>query len=142
MSSFKKPFVIPFVGLKNGKHVFEFEITQSFFENREYSPVDDADLIVKLQLDKKETMMIGEFFIEGEVQTSCGRCTDVLKLPLKAEYRIVYKFGTEESDDEALVILAPEEYELDLEDGIYELIVVSLPLKMVHPIEELSLIHI
>jgi uncharacterized metal-binding protein YceD (DUF177 family) len=136
VSSFKKPFVISFVGLKKGKHLFEFEVTPSFFENREYSPIDGADLVVKLELDKKETMMIGQFFIEGSVSAFCGRCTDSLDLQINTEFKIVYKFGNEESDDEALVVLAPEEYELDLEDSIYELIVVSLPLKMVHPLEE------
>jgi uncharacterized metal-binding protein YceD (DUF177 family) len=45
----------------------------------------------------------------------------------------VYKFETEPSDDESLFVLHPDEYELDLQDNIYELITVSLPTRLLHP---------
>ena len=52
-----KEFLIPFVGLKIGKHFFDFEINSSFFDAFEYSPIQNGVLNAKLELDKKETML-------------------------------------------------------------------------------------
>ena len=42
-----KEFTIPFVGLKEGKHHFSFEITKTFFDYFGYDEFNDA--AVKLQ---------------------------------------------------------------------------------------------
>ena len=41
-------------------------------------------------------------------------------------------FGTEEAEDESLVVLHPDEFQLDVKDAIYELITVSLPVRVLH----------
>lgn len=129
----KKEYIIPFIGLKLGFHEYEFDVRDSFFEERDYSIVHKGSVNVKLVLEKKETMMIGEFIIKGSVFTDCDRCTDTVEIPVKGNYRLVYKFDTEPSDDETLVVLHPDDYELDLHDNIYELITVSLPTRLLHP---------
>lgn len=129
----KKEYIIPFIGLKLGFHEYEFDIRDAFFEERDYSIVHKGSVNVKLVLEKKETMMIGEFTIKGSVLTECDRCTDTVEVPVKGNYRLVYKFDTEPSDDETLVVLHPDDYELDLHDNIYELITVSLPSRLLHP---------
>ena len=60
-------YVIPFVGLKTGVHTYEFEIGDAFFEGFEYSIIQKAKVHVKLELEKKETMLIGNYFLNGEV---------------------------------------------------------------------------
>jgi uncharacterized protein len=133
VSTFKRPFVLSFVGLKIGKHEYAFEIGRSFFEEYEYSAIEDADLQVRVILDKKETMIIVEFFIEGELTSTCDRCMDPLKLNLDADYKQIFKFGHEESENETLTVLHPDEHEIDVKNFIYEFIIVSLPSKVVHP---------
>ena len=71
-----KEFVIPFVGLKQGVHEFNFEIGKAFFESIEYSIVLEGNVYVTFLLDKKETMLIGDYTIRGTVKASCGRCND------------------------------------------------------------------
>jgi uncharacterized metal-binding protein YceD (DUF177 family) len=44
----------------------------------------------------------------------------------------VYKFALEPSEDEMLIVLHPDSYELDVSDNLYELITVSMPARMVH----------
>jgi uncharacterized protein len=129
----KREFVIPFVGLKIGTHIFEFDILKSFFDGFEYSIVHDGNVHVVLELEKKETMMIGNFSCKGEVSTYCDRCNDPLNVPIEGSFQLVFKLSTEQSDDEALIILPPEAYELNLMPYIYELITVSLPIRMLHP---------
>lgn len=132
MTKSKKEYVIPFVGLKLGVHEFTFEVTDSFFEEFEYSIISSGDVKVTLRLDKRETMLIGDFEIEGTVRAACDRCTDMAEVEIGGEYQLIFKFGDEPSDDESLVVLYPEDYEIDLTDHILELITVSLPSRLVH----------
>ncbi|TSJ46665.1 YceD family protein [Fluviicola chungangensis] len=126
-------FIIQFVGLKTGTHRYEFNIDKSFFEGVENTLIEDAHVLVELAFEKKETMMIAEFSLSGTVATPCDRCNDPMEVAIHGDYRIVYKFGTEVSEDENLVILPPESYELDVSAPIYELLVISLPARRIHP---------
>lgn len=127
-----KQFIIPFVGLKQGKHVFEFDITDAFFETFDYSIIQKGNVHIDFTLDKKDTMMVGEFQLEGSVETTCDRCNDSIEVPIEGEFRLVYKFDNEESEDEALVIIYPEEYELHIKDSLLEFMTVSLPTRTIH----------
>jgi uncharacterized protein len=125
-------FKIQFVGLKTGTYRFEFELSKSFFEGIEGSLVEDGMVHANLTLEKKETMMIVEYELSGKVNTNCDRCNDPMELPISGTYRIIYKFGTELSDDENLIVLDVDAYELDVAPQLYELIVISLPTRMLH----------
>lgn len=127
-----REYVIPFVGLKVGKHTFEFDITDAFFENVEYALIEKGNVQVTLTLEKKETMMIGGFAIKGEVELSCALCNDPVRVQIEGVYQLIYKFDNEPSDDETLIIVYPDEFELDLRENILELITVSLPSRAIH----------
>ncbi len=145
MKKSKEVFVIPFVGLKIGIHDFDFEIGKEFFEGVEDTLIEDASVHATLRLDKKETMMIAEFSVEGTVTSTCDRCNDLLEIPVENHQRIVYKFGMEDSEDENLIVLHPESYEMNVSAPIYELLVLSLPLKKIHDVgtcnEEVMLLY-
>lgn len=127
-----REYVIPFIGLKLGSHTYEFRINDAFFEDLEYSIIHSGDVDVDLVLEKKETMLIGHFSIQGSVSTDCDRCTDPMKVPVRGAFQLIYKFGTEISDDETLVMIHPDAYEIDVKPNIYELITVSMPVRCVH----------
>jgi len=127
-----KEFVIPFVGLKQGVHEFDFEVGNSFFESIEYSIVQKGKVNIKLVLDKKETMLVGDFTLYGTVETGCARCTDPVDSEIEGEFQLVYKFDDKPSEDESLVIVYPEEYEIDVKESILEFISVSLPSRVIH----------
>lgn len=124
--------MIPFTGLKLGKHVFEFDVSDEFFEGFEYSIIQSGNVHVVLTLEKKETMMIGEYEFNGKVNTSCDRCNDPVEVKINGSYRLIYKFDTDPSNDETLMVLPPEAYELDVRDSILEFITVSLPSRCIH----------
>lgn len=127
-----KEYRIPFVGLKLGVHEFQFDITDTFFEMFEYSLIRKGNVKVTLRLEKKETMMIGDFHIEGQVETECDRCSDPVEVDVKGDYQLIYKFDTEVSEDENLITIFPEEFEIDVQDSILEFITVSLPSRTLH----------
>jgi uncharacterized protein len=126
-------FIIHFVGLKNGTHVFEFDVDSTFFEDLEYSLIEGGKVHAHLSLEKKETMMVAVYTLSGTVQANCDRCTDPIDLPIDGTYRIVYKFGEEPTDDENLVVLDPDAYELNVAPELYEFMCVSLPTRILHP---------
>jgi DUF177 domain-containing protein len=127
-----KDYIIPFVGLKLGVHEFKFNITDTFFDSFEYSIIHKGNVMVVLQLDKKETMLIGNYSISGVVEIECNRCNDPMNADIEGEYQLVYKFDTVPSDDESLIIVYPEEFEINVAENILELITVSLPKRSVH----------
>ena len=128
----KSPFAIPFVGLKIGLHEFEFDIDKSFFESLPYSLIENGRLIAYLELEKKETMLIANLEIDGFIFTDCDRCSEPLTQEIEGDMTLYYAFGEEESEDENLIVIAPESYQIDLTQPLYELISLSLPAKMVH----------
>ena len=127
-----RQFIIPFVGLKQGKHDYSFDVTDAFFETFEYSIIQQGDVRINFTLDKKDTMMVGEFQLEGRVKTACDRCNDVIEIPIEGEYRLIYKFGTEEEEDESIVVIFPEEFEIDVRHSLLEFMTVSLPSRSIH----------
>ncbi len=131
-----REFIIPFVGLKTGTHLFEFDITDSFFDGIEDSIIQRGNVHVRLELEKKEQMLVGIFDVEGLVTTSCDRCTDPIDVDIEGEYQIVYKFGGDPSENEGLIVLEEQAFELDVKMNIYELIAVSLPVRTIHDKED------
>lgn len=127
-----KQFIIPFVGLKQGKHEFSYDITDAFFETYEYSIIQQGDVHIDFTLDKKDTMMVGEFQVEGRVKTACDRCNDTLEVPVEGEFKLVYKFASVDEEDEALVVIFPEEFEINIKDSLLEFMTVLLPSRSVH----------
>lgn len=128
----KSAFEIPFVGLKIGVHEFEFDVDDKFFESLPYSLIEKGSLKVWLSLEKKETMLIASFDIDGTVKMECSRCNEQMDVEVYGDIEIIYKFGNEEVEDENLIVISPDSYEIDVTQPIYELIVVSLPSRPVH----------
>ena len=128
----KSAFEIPFVGLKIGVHEFEFDIDNTFFESLPYSLIEKGSLKAWLTLEKKETMLIASFDIDGTVEMECSRCNEPMDVEVYGDMEIIYKFGHEEVEDENLIVISPDSYEIDVTQPIYELIVVSLPSRPVH----------
>lgn len=127
-----KQFIIPFIGLKIGKHDFEFEIKNSFFESIEHSLIQKGNVEVSLTLEKKETMLIAFFEAAGTIETICDRCDTPMELEIHGSYRLIYKFGLEEEEDETLIVLHPDSYQIDVTMPIYELIASQIPLRVKH----------
>ncbi|RZJ52831.1 MAG: DUF177 domain-containing protein [Flavobacterium sp.] len=129
-----KEFLIPFVGLKLGKHHFEYQINNAFFENFEYDEFQNSDIKVSLVLDKKSTMLELDFKHKGTVNVPCDLTGEDFDLPLKGKMKLIVRFGDEfNNDNEELLILPHGEFEIDVSQYIYEMIALSVPQKRVHP---------
>ncbi|MFK7781530.1 MAG: DUF177 domain-containing protein, partial [Psychroserpens sp.] len=52
-----KDYTIPYVGLKIGKHHFDYQIDKTFFEHFEYDDFNDVDVKTELTFEKKSTLL-------------------------------------------------------------------------------------
>jgi len=127
-------YVIQFAGLKEGRHEFEFDVDDSFFEQFESSEIKKGKLAVRVILDKNRQVLEMGFFIQGTVQSICDRCLDELDLPLQYQGKLFFKFGEEsyELTDE-IIILSSSEYKVDISQYIYEFIHLAIPYRKIHP---------
>ncbi|UOE50085.1 DUF177 domain-containing protein [Mucilaginibacter sp. SMC90] len=127
MKSLKK-YSIPFTGLKLGKHLFEYDIQDDFFDEFEYSLVKKATLHCEVELDKQETMLILNFKIDGTIDANCDRCLKVLPIQLDITEQQIAKFSDEAVDeDEEIITLGKNDHEIDIAGLIYEYINVAVP---------------
>src|SRR5687768_16993551 len=117
-----KEYIIQFVGLAVGKHEFEFEVTDKFFDNLDYSEIKHGNVKVDLTLLKQSAMMSLDFKISGTIKVSCDLCTEEFDFPITGEHKLAVKVGGSDSGDEDddIITVAANEHQLDLEQYIYE----------------------
>lgn len=129
-----KEYSIPFSGLKEGKHDFKFVIGNTFFESLGYNEFNDANVEVRLKLNKLSTMMELEFKAKGVVNVDCDLTGEAYDEPIKAFLEIVVRFGDEYNDeDDEILILPHGEFQINVAQYIYEMIILAVPQKRVHP---------
>ncbi len=129
-----KEYTIPFVGLKQGLHQLEYQIGNTFFEHFEYDEFNASTIKIDLEFTKKTTMFELRFMAKGSVNVNCDVTNEPFDLPIENELFLVIKFGSEYNDEnEELLIIPHGEYEVNIQQYIYELIVLGVPSKRVHP---------
>lgn len=134
MMKITNDFLIPFIGLKLGKHQFDYQINNSFFDRFDFHDYENCDIKVTVVLEKKSTMLELSFKHNGTVNVPCDLTNELFDLPIKGKLKIVVQFGDEFNDDnEELLILPHGEHQIDISQYIYEIIVLSVPLKRIHP---------
>ncbi len=130
----QKELIIPFSGLKQGKHNFNFEIENTFFNSFGYDDFNDAKINVAVLLNKTSAMMELYFDASGTVNVDCDSTSEPYDQPIASELQLVVKFGDEYNDeDDEILILPHGEHELIVNQFIYEMAVLAVPQKRVHP---------
>lgn len=129
-------YIIPYSGLKEGNHSFDFSIDKGFFEDFEELGFENLSAKIKVEMQKLSTMLILDFFVEGEIVTFCDRCGDELMMPVQSESRLFVKYGDEQTEDEDVLILPQSEYQLDVSSFIREYFLISIPVRKVHAKEQ------
>ena len=123
-------------GVCNGKNSFSFKIKDKFFEAFAFSEVEYADMTAIAILNKNGEDLVLNLTIKGKVnKLLCDICTEELSVKLVAETNVIIKITDEEqiSTDEVFYIRASESL-IDMQQLIFELIILNLPKKRQHPL--------
>lgn len=129
-----KDYTIQFVGLKVGNHHFDYQIDNTFFKEFDFDEFNTTNLKVNLLFEKKTTLLELTFNVEGIVNVNCDVTNEPFDLEVEDGFKLVIKFGEDYNDDnEEMLIIPHGEYQINIAQYIYELIVLSIPAKKVHP---------
>ena len=125
-------FILPFSGLGDGVHEFDFQVDASFFAEFEASPIAEGDVKVHVIFDKRPDLMVIQFNLAGTVHAICDRCLEPFSLPIEDDSSLIFKFAEGESDDPDVVHIPKGTKSLHLAKHIYEFIVLAMPMIKTH----------
>ena len=127
-------YKIEFAGLKIGNHQFNFNADKMFFDKFNFSDFNDVSVDIEIDLIKKSTLLELNFSLKGIVNVNCDLTNEPFDCIVKHESALVVKFGQEYNDeDDEILVLPHGEHKLYVDQYIFELIVLSLPPKRIHP---------
>jgi uncharacterized protein len=130
-------FSIPIIGLTQHNYQFDYQLDRSFFESFEEPLITDGVFNVRVELEKRATMMIFLFSFEGKAVTECDRCLATIHLPLSDQQQLIVKYSEEEKEcDDELIYVHPETASLNIAQYIYEYICLAMPLHKSYNCEE------
>ena len=125
---------IPFAGFKQGKHKFEYHIDNTFFESFDYHEFNDAAIGLNIVLEKMATVLELEMKTKGIVNLHCDLTNEPFDQKTEASLKLLVKFGESYNDeDDEILILPHGEHQVNIAQYIYEMIVLSVPSKRIHP---------
>ena len=128
------PYLIKFSGLKEGIHLFNYELGNKFFKNFDYYDFPDAKLFAKLELEKQSTLLNLKFSFNGEIEVQCDVSMESFNLDLETEHAVVVKFKDDIiSTDDKVIFMPAGSHSIDVSHLIYESIILAVPQKKVHP---------
>jgi uncharacterized metal-binding protein YceD (DUF177 family) len=129
-----KEYIIPFSGLKLGEHKFVYEIDDAFFESFDYQEFNGVSVHVNAILEKMSTMMELRIKAKGTVNVDCDLTGEPFDQPIDSDLKLVVKFGEEYNDEDDEILIIPHgEHQFNIAQYIYEMLVLAVPQKRVHP---------
>jgi uncharacterized metal-binding protein YceD (DUF177 family) len=127
----KSQYKIQFGGLSFGEHQFEFEVNDKFFEQFSESEITSANVLVKANLVKQNTIMHVLFTFEGFVKLSCDRCLVDYNCPVSGNEKLIVKHGNPDESTDEMIVLKEGLEEIDFTQYLYEYIELALPYRRV-----------
>lgn len=126
-----KQYTIAHQGLSIGSYDYNFEINGTFFKAFQ-SEVETADLKVELVLEKTSQVSYRMFVqLEGTVAVNCGRCELPFQYPLNLEKTIPVKVTDKTFEDDDVLIIHHNDYQIELAQLFYEMITLTLPMVII-----------
>lgn len=132
---FWKTFDIEVIKFKEGRHEFDFEIEDKFFQNFEDNELlERGNLTIRVIMDKGVNLIELTFDIKGAVQLTCDRSLEQFDHQLDFSEKMIYKYGPEEQEiDENVYMITRDTPAINVAQLIYEFILLALPAKKIHP---------
>jgi len=129
-----KEYSIPFSGLKLGKHTYQYQIENTFFESFGYEEFNATNVNVVVVMNKADTMLELDFKAAGTVNVLCDLTGEPFDLPVASVMELVVKFGDAYNDEDDEILIIPHgEHKINVAQYIYEMLALGVPQKRVHP---------
>lgn len=129
-----KNFEVEIFQLKNGKHQYDFVVSDSFFQLLGTSLVSKGNLKALVTINKNTDFFKINFIINGNVSLICDRSLEEYDEYISVNKDLIIKYGevNEEVSDDVETITHGT-LTLDVSKYIYEYIGLEIPYKKLHP---------
>ena len=129
-----KQFDIHFGNLSFGTHCFDLEVNDTFFEKHNNEDITDANVQIELEVERKETLVILHFSMQGTLYSICDLCLEEISIPVAKNEKLILKIVSKpyESDDENIVFIRENSYTFNIEQIIFEYLCTLMPMRKVH----------
>ena len=129
-----RDYEIGIAKLSNKKHLYEFELDDSFFDLFEREIILGGNLKAHVELDKTESMLTFNMAIKGDVQLVCDRSLDEFDYPIDVQATFRVKYGEENAElDDDLWQITPNTQSINVAQHLYDYIGLEVPMKKLHP---------
>lgn len=130
----KEDMTIRFSGLRPGKYTYSYTLTDEFFDEWKNDEIRGGNVKIEVEMERMGHMLMFSFSLSGELTTMCDRCLGDLIVPVEGEEHLCVRFSdTETCDDEDVVVLPENAFEIDLSQWLYEYAAVRIPMQHIHP---------
>ena len=93
-----------------------------------------SNINVDVELVKNTTLLELHFKISGTVNINCDVTNEPYDQVINNEFDLVVNFGEEYNDENIDILILPHgAYEINIQQYIYEFIVLAVPIKRIHP---------
>ena len=134
-----KKFTINYASLADGEHLFDYQVDNKFLKHFETALVQEANIEVHLSMLKFMDSLELNFQINGSVLVPCDVCIEEFDLEIEGHERIAVKIVNEippKNDEYNIIYLEESSSSVNIAEMLYELIMLSIPMKKVHPVDE------
>ena len=129
-----RDYDIVFSGLKEGEHSYIFKITDTFLKNFGFNELSKVSIKINLIFIKKNTLMELHLSGKGSYILTCDISNELFPYHVDSQLNFIIKFGEKYNDDnDQYVIIPHNSYKFNIAKSIYEMIVLSIPQKRIHP---------
>jgi uncharacterized protein len=130
----RRLYDIGIISLSHKEHIFNYELSDSFFELFEDSFIKKGALKVTLKLNKSETFIQANFILEGTVELVCDRSLENFDYPVSTNDTLLVKFGESfEELSESIIVIPRDQATLNIAQYLFEYIGLAIPMKKLHP---------
>lgn len=128
-----KQFIISLPALGEGHHEYEMKVDGGFFASRGNDDVKGADVTAYVDIDVKHGAYQIGITCQGWIDIPCDRCLDPMRIEVDDDYDVTVKYGEEYEELDDTLIIPESETDFDLSQLIADTILLSIPLRHVHP---------
>ena len=128
-----KRFKIALPALGEGHHEYEMKVDGDFFAARGNDDVKGADVTAYVDIDVRHGAYKIGITCQGWIDIPCDRCLDPMRLDVDDDYDVNVRYGDDYDETDDTIIIPESDVEFDISPLIADTVLLSIPLRHVHP---------
>lgn len=133
-------YIVRLSGLGEGEHDFSFKLDRDFLTSFDQTDIEHGEVHAAVILEKSAGSMVLCFHLEGNVEVVCDRCLDRFMIPIRSDQQLILKRGEKPGEiEDDVVVIGIEEHEINVRQYLFEFLILALPVRRVHPVDEKGL---